>query len=72
MKKLLYVPTNINTLYIQLVSIREANQRARVEGSISLTRFTKEHEKQIKAIEKLDNFLNPNYKIKPAHPVLDV
>lgn len=70
MKKLLYISTNMRKLYKQLVSIREANQRASVEGSIPLTKFTKVHEMQIKAIERMDDYLNPDKGIKPAHPVL--
>lgn len=53
MKKLLYVSTNTRKLYKQLISLR---------GSKS---FTKEHEKQIQAIEKMDNYLNPDKPIPP-------
>lgn len=53
MKKLLYVSTNTRKLYKQLISLRTSNS------------FTKEHEKQIQAIERMNDYLNPNISIKP-------
>lgn len=52
MKKLLYVSTNTRKLYKQLISLR---------GTES---FTKQHEKQIVTIERMNDFLNPNIGIK--------
>lgn len=53
MKKLLYVSTNTRKLYKQLISLRTTES------------FTKEHEKQIQAIERMNDYLNPNVGIKP-------
>ncbi|PTQ76481.1 hypothetical protein C8R26_11774 [Nitrosomonas oligotropha] len=52
MKKLLYVSTNTRKLYKQLISLRGSNS------------FTKAHEKQIEAIERMNNYLNPNIGIQ--------
>ena len=52
MKKLLYVSTNTRKLYKQLISLRTSNS------------FTKDHEKQIQAIERMNDYLNPNIGIQ--------
>lgn len=52
MKKLLYVSTNTRKLYRQLISLLTSNS------------FTKEHEKQIQAIERMNDYLNPNIGIQ--------
>ncbi len=58
MKKLLYVSTNTRKLYKQLISLRGTEK------------FTKSHKVQIEAIERMDDYLNPNIGFKPSHPVL--
>jgi len=54
MKKLLYVSTNTRKLYKQLISFRDSQPNS----------FTKAHEKQIQAIERMNDYLNPNIGIK--------
>jgi hypothetical protein len=56
MKNLIYVSANTRKLYKQLISLR---------GTKS---FTKTHEKQIDAIERMDDYLNPNKRIPPLSP----
>lgn len=57
--KLKYVSKNIRELYRNLVSIRDTNQRSKIEGSTPLVKFTKTHEQQIQAIERMEDYLSP-------------
>ena len=57
--RLKYVSKSTRELYKNLVAIRDVNQRSRVEGSTPLVRFTKNHELQIQAIERMEDYLSP-------------
>lgn len=57
--KLKYVSQATKELYKSLVAIRDQALRSQVEGSTPLVKFTKFHERQIQAIERMEDYLSP-------------
>lgn len=66
--KLKFVSKNTQELYKSLLAIRDRSERSKIEGSTPLVKFTKKHADQIKAIERMENYLSPR-KIKALYNV---